>query len=69
MLTGPIKEIPREGTLLPETYHFTRGMTRERHPAHAAGASQRVAEGWWDAPNADLPLKSPEQLVIARFDR
>ncbi len=27
-LTGQIKEIPREGTLLPETYKFTRGMTR-----------------------------------------
>src|SRR5262245_4109190 len=29
-LTGQIKEIPREGTLLPETYRFTRGMTREQ---------------------------------------
>ncbi len=30
MLAGQIKEIPREGTLLPETYKFTRGMTREQ---------------------------------------
>ena len=29
-LEGQIKEIPREGTLLPETYKFTRGMTREQ---------------------------------------
>ena len=29
-LAGQIKEIPREGTLLPETYRFTRGMTREQ---------------------------------------
>src|SRR5205085_9859678 len=29
-LAGQIKEIPREGTLLPETYRFTRGMVREQ---------------------------------------
>ncbi len=30
VLTGNIREVPREGTLLPETYRFTRGMTREQ---------------------------------------
>ena len=30
ILTGNIKEIPREGTLLPDTYSFTRGITREQ---------------------------------------
>ena len=39
VLSGQIQEIPREGTLLPETYKFTRGMSREQiDPAHAAGA-------------------------------
>jgi UPF0755 protein len=30
VLSGNIKEIPREGTLLPDTYNFTRGVTREQ---------------------------------------
>ena len=30
ILSGQVKEIPKEGTLLPETYRFTRGMTREQ---------------------------------------
>ena len=30
VLTGNIRDVPREGTLLPETYRFTRGMTREQ---------------------------------------
>ena len=30
VLDGQIKDIPHEGTLLPETYQFTRGMTREQ---------------------------------------
>jgi UPF0755 protein len=29
VLIGDIKEIPREGTLLPDTYNFARGVTRE----------------------------------------
>lgn len=30
ILTGNIKDVPREGTLLPDTYNFTRGVTREQ---------------------------------------
>ena len=48
MLAGTIKEVPREGTLLPDTYNFTRGDTaRGSDPAHA-GAQQRVLKEVWD---------------------
>ena len=30
VLAGNIRDVPREGTLLPETYRFTRGTTREQ---------------------------------------
>jgi len=30
ILAGNIRDVPREGTLLPETYRFTRGTTREQ---------------------------------------
>lgn len=62
-LTGQIKEIPREGTLLPETYRFTRGMTREQIIQRMQQAHRRVLQEVWDRRMLDLPIKSPEQLV------
>ena len=63
-LAGPIKEIPREGTLLPETYKFTRGMTREQILQRMAQAHQRVLQEVWEHRLPDLPIKTPDQLVI-----
>ena len=62
-LTGQIKDIPREGTLLPETYKFTRGMTREQIIQRMQQAQQARVEGSLGSPLPDLPLKTPEQLV------
>ena len=64
VLTGNIKEIPREGSLLPDTYNFTRGMTREQMIERMQQAQQRVLKEIWDHHSADLPIKTPEQLVI-----
>jgi UPF0755 protein len=63
VLTGNIREIPREGTLLPETYRFTRGMTREQMIQRMQQAQRRVLQEVWDRRMADLPIKTPEQLV------
>lgn len=62
-LTGQIKEIPREGTLLPETYRFTRGMTREQIVQRMQQAHRRVLQEVWEHRMPDLPVKTPEQLV------
>jgi UPF0755 protein len=62
-LTGQIKEIPREGTLLPETYRFTRGMTREQIIQRMQQAHRRVLQDVWEHRLPDLPVKTPEQLV------
>jgi UPF0755 protein len=64
VLTGNIKEIPREGTLLPDTYHFPRGFPRERVIALMQQAQQRVLKEVWEYRQPDLPLRTPEQLVI-----
>ena len=64
VLTGNIKEIPREGTLLPDTYHVPRGFTRERVIAAMQQAQQRVLKEVWEHRQTDLPLRSPEQLVV-----
>jgi len=64
VLTGNIKEIPAEGSLLPDTYNFTRGVTREQMIQRMQQAQQRLVKEIWDRHAADLPLKTPEQLVV-----
>ena len=63
VLTGNVKEMPREGSLLPDTYNFARGMTREQMIQHMQQAQQRVVKEIWDHHAADLPIKSADQLV------
>ena len=63
-LAGQIKEIPHEGTLLPETYKFTRGMTREQIIQRMQQAHKRLLQEVWEHRMPDLPVKTPEQLVI-----
>jgi UPF0755 protein len=63
ILTGSLREIPREGTLLPETYKFARGTTRERAIQMMQQAHQKVVKEVWERRSADLPIKTPEQLV------
>ncbi|MFZ0606459.1 MAG: endolytic transglycosylase MltG [Xanthobacteraceae bacterium] len=63
VLTGDIKEIPPEGSLLPDTYNFTRGVTREQMIHRMQEAQQRLVQEMWDHRSPDLPLKTPEQLV------
>jgi len=62
-LSGPIKEIPREGTLLPETYKFTRGMTREQIIQRMQSEERKAVLDIWAHRDPELPLKSPEELI------
>ena len=62
-LSGSIKQIPREGTLLPDTYNFTRGMTREEIIHRMQRAEKRVLADIWKHRVPDLPLKTPQDLV------
>jgi peptidoglycan lytic transglycosylase G len=64
VLAGDIKEIPREGSLLPDTYNFARGITREQMVARMQQAEQRLLRDIWEHRAPDLPLKTPEQLVV-----
>ena len=63
VLTGNIKEIPREGSLLPETYRFTRGTPRDQVIQRMQVAQRRLVQDVWDHRVPDLPLRSAEQLV------
>ncbi|WP_166296220.1 MULTISPECIES: endolytic transglycosylase MltG [unclassified Bradyrhizobium] len=63
IFTGSVREIPREGTLLPETYKFPRGTTRDQVIQRLQQAQKRVLAEIWERRNTDTPLKSPDQLV------
>jgi UPF0755 protein len=63
VLTGSVKEMPREGTLLPDSYNFRHGDTREQAIQRMQQAQKRVLAAAWERRNPDLPLKSPEQLL------
>src|SRR5947208_7366113 len=64
ILSGNIREVPREGSLLPDSYYFNRGFTREQMIQRMRQAQERLVREVWDRRNPDLPLKTPEQLVI-----
>ncbi len=64
VLIGEIKEIPAEGTLLPETYSFDRGTTRTQMIERMRHAQNRVLEDIWERRIEGLPVASPEELVV-----
>jgi len=62
-LSGDIKDVPKEGTLLPETYKFARGMTRLQLLDHMAQDQAKLVREIWAKRSSDLPLSSPLDLV------
>jgi UPF0755 protein len=63
IFTGSVREIPREGALLPETYKFPRGTSREQVIQRMQQAQKRVLAEIWERRSPDLPVRTPEQLV------
>ena len=49
--------------MLPETYKFPRGTSREQVIARMQQAQKRALAEIWERRNTDIPIKSPEQLV------
>lgn len=64
ILVGDITTSPPEGALLPETYSFTRGTTRQQIIDQMQKAQSDALAEIWDRRVADLPIKTPEELVI-----
>jgi UPF0755 protein len=63
VLTGELGDVPDEGTLLPETYLFTRGTTRSEIVARMSRAQQKFLDTQWAARAPDLPLRDEEQAL------
>src|SRR5437588_2056091 len=63
IFSGAVREMPREGTPLPETYKFPRGTTREQVIQRMQQTQKRVLAEIWERRNPDVLVKSPEQLI------
>ena len=63
-LTGEITEIPPEGSLLPDTYRFSRGIDRQELLERMKIEMQRFLAAAWEKRQPDLPIKTPEEAVI-----
>ena len=65
LLVGDLPEdLPPEGSLLPDTYFFGRGMSRVDLIAQMAKAQDDLLAELWETRQEDLPLSSPEDAVI-----
>ena len=64
ILTGDITDVPREGTLMPDTYRFERGMTRQQLLNLMQDKQRQALSQVWAKRSADLPIRTPQELVI-----
>ena len=64
ILTGTIEEVPKEGTLLPETYTFQRGTSRQQILKRMVEAQGKVLQKAWAERVDGLPINSPEEAII-----
>jgi UPF0755 protein len=64
ILSGNIKEMPNEGTLLPESFRYPRGYPREQVIQRMHREQARLVQEVWEHRVPELPLSTPQQLVI-----
>lgn len=62
-LSGEIRDIPPEGALLPETYHFSRGDSRAALLDRMRKAMSKALADAWAARAEGLPFDKPEQAL------
>lgn len=62
LLTGELGAIP-EGSVLPDTMHFTRGETRAAVVERMQKAQAELLAKLWPTRDADLPIRTPQEAV------
>jgi UPF0755 protein len=63
VLFGDITDVPKEGSLLPETYKAARGDIRADIVKKMQDAQKRAVDQIWSRRASGLPLRSPYELV------
>jgi UPF0755 protein len=62
-LSGEITTVPAEGTLLPDTYNFSKGASRQEIVDRMQSEMTKLLTALWDKRQGDLPLRSMEDAV------
>lgn len=63
-LSGEVVTRPPQGSLLPETYAFTRFDDRQGLIERMGEAMDRTVDALWETRAEDLPIETPEEAVI-----
>jgi UPF0755 protein len=63
-LTGDLREIPAEGSLLPETYSLPRGSTRTAFIEMMQAAQKKLVDQLWADRQENLPVKTPAEAIV-----
>lgn len=63
VLTGDMPAAPPEGSILPDTYHVQRGMTRAALLQQMRDAHDAAVAEIWEKRQPNLPLATPADLV------
>lgn len=64
VLEGEIEQVPPEGGLLPDSYAFERGASRQSIVDRMSRAMEAALAQLWPERAAGLPLSSPEEAVV-----
>jgi len=62
-LSGEVIRIPEEGALLPETYSYVRGDSREKLVNQMRRAMKQTLEEIWSSRRDTVLIKTPEELL------
>jgi UPF0755 protein len=62
-LAGDIVEIPPEGSLLPDTYRFAKGTSREELIRRMQGEQKKFLENLWPTRSRELQAWKPEDII------
>lgn len=62
-LTGEVKQVPKNGSLLPETYHFSYGDSRAALVERMQHAMDQALAEAWKARADGLPFQSAQQAL------
>lgn len=64
LLQGEIKDIPKEGTIFPDTYRFARGTPRDSIIVIMQKKMKGVMDELWVTRTQGLPIKTKEEALI-----
>ena len=63
-LMGKVSHEPKNGTLMPDTYYYSYGDTKEELLMRMQTSMQRAIEELWPSRDASVSFKNPQEAVI-----